>query len=170
LSDANALRGAVRATMRDLDPHLPIASIATLGDVLDQSAAPVRQLASGMGAMGVIAMLLAALGLSALLSFIVEQRRFEIGVRIALGARAGTVTRMVLGQSMALTLIGVVVGTLIAAAGALTMEALLFGLPPLDPVAFSASTAFVVIVALLSSIIPARQAARVDPMVTLRAT
>lgn len=166
---ATQMRTPVRTVMRDIDPRLPIASVATLGETLATDAAPIRQLATGVGAMGIIAMLLAALGLSALLSFIVEQRRFEIGVRIALGAQVGTVTRMVLGQSLTLTVIGIVLGALIAGASATVLQVLLFGLPPIDPISFGGSAAVILIVALLSSFAPARRAARVDPMVALRA-
>jgi len=167
--DAAASRGAVRAVLRELDPRLPILRVQTVGEVLDESATGVAQMASGAGAMGVVALLLAALGLWAVLSFIVEQRRYEIGVRMALGAGAATVTRMVFRQSLLLAGIGIGLGALIAAGAASGLRNLLFGLPPLDPVAFVGSTMLLLVVALLASLGPARRAARVDPMVALRA-
>jgi putative ABC transport system permease protein len=165
---AAALKPSVRNAMRELDPRMPLRAVETLGDALDARGDPVAQMAAGVGAMGVVALLLSALGIAAVLSFAVEQRRHEIGVRMALGARPRAVQTMILRQSLALVIAGVVIGALLAAAGATTVRGILFGLPPIDPIAFTASTVIIVAVALASSAGPARRAARVEPLVALR--
>jgi putative ABC transport system permease protein len=136
---------------------------------LDRLGGGTKQLASGVGLMGTVALLLAALGLASVLAFVVEQRWYEIGVRMALGAQAGNVTWMVLRQSMVLAGIGLLVGTLVAAGAATGLRGVLFGLPPIDPIAFGGSTLVILVVAALASAGPARRASRVDPMVALRA-
>jgi predicted permease len=166
--NAADLREAARDIIRDLDPRLPGADVVTLGESLDRLGATVALLATGVGAMGTIALLLAALGLSAVLSFIVEQRRYEIGVRVALGARTPEVTWLVMRESLRLTVIGVILGTLVAGTVARIMRGILFGLPPIDPVAFAGSTAVILLVATLSSAGPAWRAANVDPSSTLK--
>ena len=167
--NAADLRAAAREVIHELDNRLPPAAVATLGESLDELGANAAQLASGVGAMGTIALLLAALGLASVLSFVVAQRRFEIGVRIALGAQAAAVTWMVLRQSLQLAAIGIVVGAVLAGLMATVVRGMLFGLPPIDPVAFIGSTTIILLVALLSSVAPARRAAGVDPLVALKA-
>jgi putative ABC transport system permease protein len=151
--------------MRELDPRLPAAEAVTLGEALDEIGRGTSQIASGAGVMGIIALLLATLGLSAVLSFVVEQRRYEIGVRVALGAQSSAVMCLIVRQSLGLAALGIVVGALIAAAAATTMRGILFGLPPIDPIAFAGSTMLLFVVALLASAGPARG----DPLVALRA-
>jgi predicted permease len=167
--NAADLAAPARALIRDLDPRLPAATVRTLGEALDELGATATQMASAAGAMGGIALLLAALGLSTVLSFIVEQRRREIGIRMAVGARPAAVTWMVVRQSLQLSLIGIALGAAVAGAVATLLRGILFGLPPLDPISFSAAAAALVIVTLLSSAAPASRAAAVDPMVSLRA-
>jgi predicted permease len=166
--NAADLRGPVRNVMRGLDDRLPVASMATLEESRREAAASVAQIAQGVGAMGTVALLLAALGLSAVLAFIVEQRRYEIGVRIALGARSVAVTWMILRQALVLSGIGIAGGALVAGVTATLLRSILFGVPPIDPVAFGGSTAILLVVAILSSVAPARRAANLDPMIALR--
>ena len=166
--DAAALRGAVAGTVQSIDPRLPAPAVVTVGESLDENAAGVKQIALGASAMGAIALLLAALGLYAVLSFIVEQRRYEIGVRMALGARTGSVTALVLRQSLVLGAIGTVVGALVAAGTSVGLRGMMFGLPPVDPLAFAGSALLMLAVVVLASVVPALRAARVDPMVSLR--
>ena len=167
--DAADLRATARSVVGEIDPRIPVPAVRTLGESLDELGAGTRQLASGVAAMATIAMLLAALGLWAVLSFIVEQRRREIGVRIALGAQAGAVTWMIVRQSLRLAVVGIGIGVLVAVGAATGLRGILFGLPPIDPLALGGSTALVLVVALLASAAPARRAATVDPMVPLRA-
>ncbi len=166
--DADAMRSTVASVLRDLDPNLPVALVATLRESLRENMASVAQLATGAGAMGVIALLLAALGIATVMSFVVEQRRYEFGVRMALGARGSTVARMFFRQALVWCATGAVVGAAIAASVTTLLRGVLFGLSPIDPGAFSASTVIIVIVALASTLGPARQAARVDPMIAIR--
>jgi hypothetical protein len=167
--NATELRALARGVVRELDPNLPLTSIETLGETLDLHAQPIAQIGSGMGAMGFVALLLAALGLAGVLAFVVEQRRYEIGVRMALGAESRTITGMILRQSLTLALAGIAIGGVIAAGVAIAIRSILFGLPPLDPIAFAASTLVMFAVALMASVVPARRASRVDPMIALRA-
>jgi putative ABC transport system permease protein len=165
---ASALRNAVRSVIRELDPVVPTPAIATLGESVAEVTAGAAQIGLGAGAMGVVALMLASLGLFAVLAFIVEQRRYEIGVRIALGAESRTVTRMILRQSLGLSGVGIAVGAVVAVAAVTLMRNMLYGLPPIDPVAFIGSTTLLFVIALFASAIPARRAARVDPMVVLK--
>ena len=167
--NAADLSPSVRAVVRELDPRLPPPTVTTVAEAVAETVAPVAQIASGVGAMGTIALLLAALGLSAVLAFIVEQRRHEIGVRIALGAPSGAVVGMVLRQALVLAAVGISAGAVIAVATTTLLRNLLFGLPPVDPIAFGGSAAVIIVVALLATLAPATRAARVDPMVALRA-
>ena len=168
-SNAAELRQLARGVLRELDSNLPLTSVETLGESLDSHAQPIAQMGSGMGAMGFVALLLAALGLAGVLAFVVEQRRYEIGVRMALGAESRAITGMILKQSLTLALVGIATGGVIAAGVAIAIRSILFGLPPLDPVAFSASALVMFAVAVLASVVPARRASRVDPMIALRA-
>ena len=167
--NAADLRAPIRAAIRELDPRLPPPTVTTVSEAVSEVVGSVMQIASGVGAMGTIALLLAALGLSAVLAFIVEQRRFEIGVRMALGAPALAVVWMVLRQSLALSGIGIAAGALVAMATTTLLRSILFGLPPIDPVAFIGSASIILLVAILSTLGPAGKAAKVDPVVALRA-
>jgi predicted permease len=166
--NAADVREPARAVIQRLDARLPAAKVATLAESLDNVSAPTRQMAYGVGVMGTIALLLAAIGLAAVLSFIIEQRRFEIGVRMALGAEPIAVVGLVVRQSLALTLLGIGIGGVIAGLGATLLRGILFGLPPIDAVGFAGAITAILLVATLSSMIPARRAARVDPLVALR--
>lgn len=167
--NAADLRASARDVVRAIDTKLPPPKVETLGESLDEIAVGVKQMAAGVAAMGTVALLLAALGLAGVLSFIVEQRRHEIGVRMALGAPSSAVTWMVVRQSLSLAAIGIAVGSVVAGLAATLLRGMLFGLPPLDPAAFAVSIGVIVAVTLLASAAPARRAAKVDPMVALRA-
>jgi putative ABC transport system permease protein len=114
-----------------------------------------------------VALLLAAVGIYGVMAYLVAQRTREIGIRMALGASAPTVMRMVVGRGLALTLAATLIGIAGAAALSRTLATLLFGVAPLDPATFVAAAAVLGGVALLASYLPARRAARVDPVVAL---
>jgi predicted permease len=162
------LTGTVRDAVRALDRRVPILWIRTLEDVAAQEVSSLTMLASGLATLGAVALALAALGLFGMLSFIVAQRRHEIGIRMALGARRGDVTWMVLRQALGLGAGGVIAGTLVAVAVVALLRAVIHGLQPLNLPEFGAVAAIMVFVALLASAIPARRAASVDPMKILR--
>jgi ABC-type antimicrobial peptide transport system permease subunit len=121
-----------------------------------------------LGAFASISALLAAIGVYGVLAYAVAQRTREIGVRLALGARAGQVLALVMRQGLTLTAVGLMIGFIAAGAGARSIEAMLFGITPLDPAAFIAVAVGFAIVAAVASYVPARYATRVDPAVTLR--
>ncbi|MET0397620.1 MAG: ABC transporter permease [Longimicrobiaceae bacterium] len=164
-----AALAAVRRAVAELDVDVPLREAMPLPATIGLALFPQRLAAVLVGAFGVLGMVLAAVGIYGLLAFHVGQRRHEIGVRLALGARAGDVLRMVLRQGMALVALGIAAGL----AGALVMtrvlESLLFGVSPTDPLTFAAVPLALCAVALLASWLPARRAARTDPMTALRA-
>jgi putative ABC transport system permease protein len=120
------------------------------------------------GTTGVVGLLLAAVGVYGVLSYSVSQRTQEIGIRVALGAHRGDVVRLVLGQALLLAGMGVVIGLVMAAFGMPLTRQLLYNVSPFDPLSFSLVSAFLVLVALMASYLPARHAARVDPVIALR--
>ena len=121
-----------------------------------------------LGIAATVALILGAIGIYGVISYVVSQRTRELGVRLALGAEAGDVRRMVLRQGLVLAVTGVAVG--LGAAMGLTrlMEALLYGVDPVDPLTFGAVALSLTLVALLASYIPARRASKVDPVVAIR--
>jgi predicted lysophospholipase L1 biosynthesis ABC-type transport system permease subunit len=158
----------VRQAFAALAPTLAFTEVHTLAEEVDDSAAPERLTAILASIFGVFAALLAAVGLYGLLAYAVAQRRREIGIRMALGARPRAIARLVGGQALVLVAIGVVLGM----AGALLLapmaSALLYNVGPSDPASMIAAAALVALVATLAALIPAARAARVDPAVALR--
>jgi predicted permease len=162
-------RAAVARAIQAMEPSLPFVRVQTLGDALDPQIRPWRLGASVFTAFGALAVLLAALGLYGALSYAVVQRTREIGVRVAVGARASDVVRLVLGDGLRLALAGVLVGTTISLAGGRWIASLLFDVSPRDPSVFAAVSASLLAVALLAALVPSWRATRVDPVVALRA-
>jgi putative ABC transport system permease protein len=159
---------AVREQVRSLDPSLPLSDVRTLEDVLRASVAPRRFYMAVLGMFAAIALGLACLGIYSVMSVTVAQRTREIGIRVAVGAGARDIHRLVLAQGLRLTLAGVGVG--LAAAFALTrfLRAALFGVSALDPATFAGVAFLVTLIALLACLLPARRATRVDPVAALR--
>jgi predicted permease len=166
--DPMAVAGPAREEIRALDPNLPVAELRTLDEVRSASAAQPRFLSLLLGVFSAMALLLAAVGIYGTLSYLVAQRTREFGIRMALGARASEIMRMVVRRGAALTVSGLAVG--IAAALLLTrlLAGLLYGVTTTDAVTYAAAPAVLLAVALLACWLPARRATRVDPMVALR--
>jgi predicted permease len=163
-----ALTGSVRELIRSLDPNLPIYGVQTMDQVLSESVATRRFSMYLFAAFAAIALGLAAIGIYGVMAQSVTQRVQEIGVRMALGAQPKDILAMILGQGTWLTIVGIVAGLTGAMAVSRFLRALLFGVQPIDPVTYAAVTLVLVAVALFASYIPARRAAKVDPMVALR--
>jgi putative ABC transport system permease protein len=163
-----ALIAVARKQVQALDPEQPIYDTRTLAEIRDNSIAPQRLNLTLLAVFASIALTLAVIGLYGVLAYAVTQRQREIGVRMALGAQRRDVLGLVVGQGMRLALIGVTVG--LAGAFALTrlLGTLLFEIKPFDPATFLTVVAILGVVALLASWIPARRAARVDPIEALR--
>ncbi len=130
--------------------------------------APVRMGATLLGIFGLLALALAAVGLYGVIAYSVSRRTHEIGIRMALGARATEVMKLVVQQGMALAVIGVMVGLLLAVAMSRVLATFLYGVSAVDILAFSAAAFLLLAVAFLANYLPARRAARVDPMEALR--
>jgi len=158
----------VRAALGEVDPLIPVAQLRTLREVVDEATAPTAFALIRIGLAAAIATLLGTVGVYAVVSYVVGGRTREIGVRMAMGARAGDVRRMVLRQGGTVILVGIAVG--LAAAYLLTglMSGLLYGVSPTDPVSYVAETTLMLAVAGLALWIPSRRAAGVDPLEALR--
>jgi putative ABC transport system permease protein len=164
----NALLADVRREVQRLDPNLPVHVLRTLPEHVSEALWPARLGARLLAVFGLLALTLAAVGLSGVIAYLVSQRTHEIGIRLALGAQAGDVLKLVVWQGLKLTLSGVVIGLFGAFALTRLLENLLYGLSPTDPLTFLSITSLLVAVALLACYIPARRATKVDPLVALR--
>jgi len=163
-----SLTAAIRNEVLSLDKEQPISSVVTLDQLVSASVAQRQFSMLLLGVFAAVAMLLAAVGIYGVLSYAVTQRTQEIGIRMALGAGRRDVLRLIVGQAMSLTLIGIGVGLVSAFLLTRLMSALLFGVSATDPATFSLIALLLVAVSVLSCWIPAMRAAKVDPMVALR--
>ena len=137
--------------------------------LIGESVAEPRYRALLLSAFGVLALVLASAGIYGVMSYTVNQRRRETGVRLALGATSGDVMRLVIRDGMRLAAIGVVCGVVLALLSTRVLSSMLFGVSPLDPLTFAAMAVFLTGVGLLACMIPARRASRTDPMTAIRA-
>jgi ABC-type lipoprotein release transport system permease subunit len=159
---------AVREALRHTEPGLLLADVALMSARLERDLSRERVVAYLAFSFGLLTLLLASLGLYGVLSYSVARRTQEIGVRMALGARRSEVMGSVLKGSLKLTLAGIVLGLLAAAAVARYLAGMLFGVTPLDPLTFVAVSGTFVLVMTLAAYLPARRATKVDPLVALR--
>jgi putative ABC transport system permease protein len=166
--NAAALASAVRQAVREIDPSLSTFNVQTLEDQVDQSLRPQEMSVALLTTFGALALLLASIGLYGVTSYSVAQRTREIGVRVALGAQPSAVLALVLGNGLALVLLGIAVGLAAALALSGTMATLLTGVNPRDPVTFIATPALLAAIALVATYVPARRATRIDPLIALR--
>jgi len=165
---ATALTTRVQAALRGVDPMLPVADYQTLDSVVERSVSPRRFILMVLGAFAGTALLLAALGIYAVLSYSVSQRIREIGIRMALGESAGSVRQRVVVRTLLLAGAGVVVGAVVSLGAARLIRSLLYGVGPSDVVSFAATATVLVAVSALAGFLPALRASRTDPMVALR--
>jgi ABC-type antimicrobial peptide transport system permease subunit len=165
----DGLAAGIRMALRPIDPNLPVSEFQTLQGLVDKVVSPRRFLVLLLSGFAGFALLLASLGIYALISYSVNQRTREIGIRMALGASAGLVQREVLRKTLRLALTGVATGTLASFAFAKWIDSLLFATTRTDPVVFSGVILLLCAAALVAGYVPARRASRVDPMIALRA-
>ncbi len=166
--DPRAVAAAVRHELRELDPDLPLADVRALTSITDESYAEPRFLSWLLGSFAVVALVLALVGLYGVMSYSVGLRRREMALRMALGARSGSLVGLVLAQGMRLVAVGIALGVLAALLLSRVLEGLLYGVSPNDPLTIVSVVALLAAVALLANLLPARRAARVDPVVALR--
>jgi predicted permease len=164
-----ALAGTVRRTVSALDPTLPIVQFRSMDDVFSDSVSRPRFLAQLLGIFAAVALALAAIGTYGVLAYSVAVRRRELGIRMALGSSEKGLLSLVLGQGMGLATLGLIAGLLGALAVTRLASSLLFGVKPADPLTFLGVALFMLLVAFVACLIPARRATHVDPLVALRA-
>jgi len=162
------LLALVQAEVRRLDPNIPIASARTLTERLALPLLPARMTAWLLGVFGALALVLAAIGLYGVMSYMVSSRTHEIGVRMAMGARAADVRALILRQGLTLTAVGVAAGVVFATLMARLMRTLLFGVSITDVPTYAGVVALLGVVALAACLVPASRATRLDPVFALR--
>jgi len=167
--DPHGIVPSLRRVVAELDRNLPVAEVRTLEDVVAAGLADRRLAMSLFGVFSVLSLVLAALGLYAVISYMVVQRRQEIGIRMAIGAQRSHVLGLVMSGGLKLVAAGIGIGLVGALALARLLRSMLFGVTAHDPVAFAGNAALLLAVAALACSLPALRASRVDPMATLRA-
>jgi len=168
IGDPVSVAGAVRHEVQALDQNLPVTNLQSMSAVLGSSLFAARMGAVLLAIFGLLALLLAAVGLYGVMSYTVARRTREIGIRMALGAQTGNVLRLVLKEGMVLVAGGVAAGLIVAAAVTRLLASFLYGVSPLDTATFAAIPLVLALAALLATYLPARRAAKVDPMIALR--
>jgi ABC-type antimicrobial peptide transport system permease subunit len=158
-----------RHAVQSLDAALPVIRMRSMDDVIDAAVARPRFMTILLGVFAGLALLLAAVGTYGVLSYLVSERKQEIGIRMALGAQLGDVRAMFLRHGLWLTITGIAIGIGVALMLTRVMSAFLFGVGPMDPLTYAAVSGVLALLALTATYLPARRAARVDPVVALRA-
>ena len=169
VGDPQALVPVINKCIQALDPQQPALEFESMQQLVAKSIAHRRLLALVLAVLASLALILAVVGTYGVMSFAVVEKRREIGLRLALGATSGAILRLILARGFKLTLIGVLVGTALAVAGARFLSSLLFDVSPTDPTIFLASISCLATLTLIAIYLPARRAMRVDPLIALRA-
>jgi putative ABC transport system permease protein len=168
-TEPEQMANVLRATVRSVDPQLPLAQVQSMEHAVSDSEAPRRFNTALISAFAIAAVLLAALGIYSVIAFSAALRAQEMAIRIALGSQRSGILGLVFTSAAKLAIAGCVVGLLGAAAASQLLKSLLFGVSPFDPLVLVLAAAFVLILALVASLLPARRAASIDPMKVLRA-
>jgi len=163
-----AVVAAIKQEMAALDRGLPVFNVGSLTEATSISLLPARIAGALLGALGVFALALAALGIYAVLSYLVRSRTREIGVRVAIGATPRAVASLVVRQALTWTVAGAAIGIALAFIVTRFLESLLYGISPTDPLTFAGVTLLLAVVAGAAALVPARRASRLDPLVALR--
>jgi len=166
--DPAAITASLRRAITQIDPNLPAFSIATMQDMTQNQIANSNFTTLLLTIFSAVALVLAVIGVYGVMSYSVEQRRHEIGIRIALGAGRTDVYRLLIGRGMGLVAAGLALGIALALALARLMTDLLYGVGARDPITFAAVSIVMITVGILASYIPANRASRVDPMIAVR--
>jgi putative ABC transport system permease protein len=167
-SDPNLLMASVRQQLKAVDPDQPLYNIRTMNDIRAESTAPERLNLTLLTIFASIALVLAIVGIYGVMSYSVTQRTHEIGIRMAIGAQPRDVFKLIIGQGMILTLLGIVFGLVGAFGLTRLMTAMLFGIEPTDPATFAVLALLLGAIALLACYLPSRRATKVDPVISLR--
>jgi putative ABC transport system permease protein len=168
VGDPDAIVGAVRAAVRDVDPNQPIFDVKSMQQLINEETSGVRAAAVSMSTYALIALLLAVTGIYATISYSVVQRTHEIGVRMALGAARSDVLRMTLMQGVGIAAVGLGIGVPVAFTLMRVMSSVLYNVVLVEPLIFAVLTAILAASAVLAGYIPARRAASIDPLTALR--
>lgn len=168
VKDPTSLIASVRGVVRSLDPDLPVVDIRTTAEHKSRLLHPQRMVATGLAALAFVGLLLMATGIYGVLAYVAARQTREIGIRMALGARSSDILRTTLAQGLKLTLIGLAVGLVASFAVTRVIRSLLYDVSPTDPFTFVCVSLLLAGVALLASYVPARRAAKIDPMEALR--
>jgi putative ABC transport system permease protein len=163
-----SIAGGVIELLHGIDPNQPAARVRSLEQVRAESVAAPRLTTNLLGLFALLALAIAATGIGGVMALTVGQRRHEIGVRMAIGARPAEILRMILGQGLGLALVGVALGLIGALWLTQVLQQLLFEVTPTDPVTYAGVAAVLGLAALVACYIPARRASRVDPIIALR--
>jgi putative ABC transport system permease protein len=166
--EPNAALTSVRSVVQGLDSTIPLRNLRSIPEVLNQVLAPAKLGAELLAGFGLLALLLAAIGTYGVMSYSVSQRTQEIGIRMALGAQRGHVLKLILSNGMAMVFGGVIAGLILAVFLTNAIEALLYGISAFDLPTFAATSALLLLIALVACWLPARRAMRVDPIIALR--
>jgi putative ABC transport system permease protein len=167
-ADATSVAASVRAVVRRLDPNLPVADVRTMDDVVGAALSTPRFTSMLLSIFAALALILSAIGIYGVLSYLVSRRTREIGIRVAIGAGQGQVLKMVMSGSVSLALVGIGAGLVMAFGITRLLRGLLYGVTPLDPATFAAVAIGLTAVAALASLLPAWRASRVNPVIALK--
>jgi putative ABC transport system permease protein len=166
--DPSRIATPMRKAVRDIDANIPLASVMPMTELVTRSVGSTRLSATLFGLFGVLGLLLAGIGIYGVMTYTVQQRRHEIGVRLALGAGPRDVVAMVVGRAARLSAIGIVIGTVLAFAGSGLLKKLLFGVPAHDAMTFAGVAIILAVIGTIAAVIPGLRATHVDPVSALR--